>query len=98
MGKPKQSYYDLLTARRLARGVRWAIETDDPDAILLETVARFKGLEATIVVLWLGPVIDEAHDREGLYVGMSRGKSRVYVVGSAVLCSSVLKVGRDGER
>ena len=96
MGKPKQSYYDLLRARRLVRGVRWAIETDDPEAIMLETVARFKGLEASVVFLWLASVIDEAQDREGLYVGLSRGKSRVYVVGSTLACGSVLNMAREG--
>lgn len=92
MGKPKQSHYDLLMARRLAGNVRWSVEAHDPKAILLDTVARFKGLEAPIVFLWLPPVIDEDQDREALYVGLSRAKSRVYVVGSRLACTAISTV------
>lgn len=98
MGRPKQSHYDMLTVRRLPRRVSWTVEADDPQAILLETVPRFKGLEASVVFLWLPPVIDSEQDRELLYVGLSRGKSRMYVVGSALACASVtVATSADGQ-
>jgi hypothetical protein len=43
---------------------------------------RFKGFEAVVVILWLPPLIDAEVDRELLYVGLSRGKSRLYRVGT----------------
>lgn len=95
MGKPKQSYYDLLLSRRLAGNVQWSDEAHAPQAILLDTVARFKGLEAPIVFLWLPPVIDEDQDREALYVGLSRAKSCVYVVGSRLPCAAISTVVRQ---
>lgn len=95
MGKPKQSYYGLLSARRLVGNARWSVEVHDPGAILLDTVARFKGLEAPIVFLWLPPVIDEDEDREALYVGLSRAKSRVYVVGSRIPWTAISTVARE---
>jgi hypothetical protein len=99
MGKPKQSHYDLFTARRLAGNVQWGVEARDQGAILLDTVARFKGLEAPIVFLWLPAVIDEEQEREALYVGLSRAKSRVYVVGSRLTCAAIrttLEAGTAG--
>lgn len=95
MGKPKQSYYDLLLSRRLAGNVQWRVEAHAPKEILLDTVARFKGLEAPIVFLWLPPVIDEDQDREALYVGISRAKSCVYVVGSRLACAAISTVVRE---
>lgn len=90
MGRPKQSHYDLLMARRLARGVQWLVESDDSEGVLLETVPRFKGLEAAVIFLWLPPLIDNEQDRELLYVGLSRGKSVVYLIGSKAACASVV--------
>jgi hypothetical protein len=94
MGKPKQSLYDLLLSRRLAGNAQWSVEVHDPKAILLDTVARFKGLEAPIIFLWLPPVIDEDQDREALYVGLSRAKSRVYIVGSKLGCAAISTVAQ----
>ncbi|MNC57796.1 hypothetical protein D3C75_1074790 [compost metagenome] len=49
----------------------------------MDTVARFKGLEAQAVVLWVGDdVVDEAH-WETLYVGTTRAKSLLNFVGSS---------------
>jgi hypothetical protein len=52
-----------------------------PDAITIDTVRRFKGLERQVVVL-LAPdaVIDEP---ELAYVALSRPRSRLFVIGSA---------------
>lgn len=48
----------------------------------MDTAARFKGLEAQAVVHWVGDeVIDEAH-WETVYVGITRAKSLLTIVGS----------------
>jgi hypothetical protein len=81
---PKAESYDLLKAQPLLGRSQWAFEQGDAGdrAVLVETVARFKGLESTAVVLWLG---DQAIDRdwsETIYVGLTRAKSLLAVVGS----------------
>lgn len=90
IGRPKQSYYDLLTKQRLPNGLTWGVEQDNPKAVLVDTVARYKGLEAAVVFLWLSPIIDGDEDREALYVGLSRSKSRLYLIGNQSACSAVL--------
>jgi hypothetical protein len=82
LGRPKNLYYETLTGQHLGSGVQWTVERHDPSALLVDTVRRFKGLEATVVFLWLAPVLDEDADRESLYVGLSRAKSILYLVGS----------------
>ena len=49
----------------------------------METVRRFKGLEAPIVFLWGADRLQLPDDRELLYVGLSRAKSRLYIVGTS---------------
>ena len=92
LGRPKDEYYRLLTALPVSAGLRWAVELHSPDVVLLDTVSRFKGLEAAVVILWLPPLIDGEGDRELLYVGLSRGKSRLYLVGTQSACAAVLTV------
>jgi hypothetical protein len=49
---------------------------------LIDTVARFKGLEAQAVVLWLGDEIVSDEQWETVYVGSTRAKSLLAIVGS----------------
>ena len=81
--RPKDFLYELLKERKEAAGVEWAFEVHGKaKCVLVDTVARFKGLEAQAVVLWIGDeVIDEAH-WETVYVGTTRAKSLLTVVGS----------------
>lgn len=81
--RPKGLAYDLLRERAEAAGVEWAFEGHGKaKCVLVDTVARFKGLEAQAVVLWVGDeVIDEAH-WETMYVGTTRAKSLLNLVGS----------------
>ena len=81
--RPKAFSYELLTQRAEAAGVEWAFEAHGMSRnVLVDTVARFKGLEAQAVVLWIGDeVIDEAQ-LETMYVGTTRAKSLLAVVGS----------------
>lgn len=96
LGRPKSQFYDALAKHSLGANSRWSIEIHDPAAVVMETVKRFKGLEATIVFLWLSPVPGYAEDREGLYVGLSRGKSLVYLVGTESACTGVLTKADTG--
>ena len=45
-------------------------------------MGRYKGLESVVVILWLGEEIFFRNYREILYVGMTRAKSLLYVIGS----------------
>jgi hypothetical protein len=49
-------------------------------------VARFKGLERAVLFLWGLDEIDPYRDRELLYVGMSRAKGRLTLVGAESAC------------
>lgn len=81
--RPKDVLYELLQERKEAASVEWAFEVHGKaKCVLVDTVARFKGLEAQAVVLWIGDeVIDEAN-WETVYVGTTRAKSLLTVVGS----------------
>lgn len=81
--RPKGFLYELLMQRAEAAGAEWAFEAHGKaKCVLVDTVARFKGLEAHAVVLWVGDeVVDEAH-WETLYVGTTRAKSLLNIVGS----------------
>jgi hypothetical protein len=81
--RPKSRLYALLEAQRLSGGVEWAIESPGKNkAIFADTVGRFKGLEAPIVIMWLGDEIEAEEQREFLYVGTTRAKSLLCIVGS----------------
>jgi superfamily I DNA/RNA helicase len=91
-GKPKQDFYDSLARHRMPGKRAWSIEVrSEAETVLVDTVARFKGLEAPVIFLWLPPIVDEVDDKETLYVGLTRAKSRVYLVGRERICSWVAK-------
>jgi superfamily I DNA and RNA helicase len=56
----------------------------------LETVRRFKGLEADVVFLWGVDALPTSDRREILYVGISRAKSRLTLVGTGEACRGLL--------
>ena len=81
--RPKSYFYDLLQQRGLAAGISWAVEAATGGArVLLDTVARFKGLEAQAVVMWLGDEVVDDEQWETVYVGTTRAKSLLCVVSS----------------
>lgn len=89
-GLRKQEYYDELLGRPLPRPSQWAVEgVTREEAVLLDTVKRFKGLESPIVFLWGLDTLDLDREQELLYVGLSRAKSVVYVVSSSDVCRKV---------
>lgn len=81
--RPKGFLYELLMERAETAGVEWTLEAHGKaKCVLVDTVARFKGLEGHAVVLWVGDeVVDEAH-WETMYVGITRAKSLLNIVGS----------------
>ena len=89
-GTNKSTYYGTLKAMPLPFGLRWSFE--DPgasNAVLVETVGRFKGLERAGVLLWVPEPCDSQALGEMLYVGTSRAKSLLRVVGTTVGCNWV---------
>lgn len=81
--RPKAVPYDLLQARGQASGIAWSIEVHGRGRhVLVDTVARFKGLEAQAVVLWIGDEVLNDEQWETIYVGTTRAKSLLNVVGS----------------
>ena len=81
----KQAHFDALLRLPLPQPARWGKSEDGPTGendVRLDTVARFKGLEAPVVFLWGLDGLDLANRRELLYVGISRAQSALYVVGN----------------
>jgi len=87
--RPKQALYDLLARRRLPGGHTWSFERRVPGTILVDTVARFKGLESPVVMLWIGEEVSAAAEDETVYVGTSRAKHLMHVVGSSAACTAL---------
>jgi superfamily I DNA and RNA helicase len=68
------------------------VEDFGPGRLTVDTVARFKGLESAVVILWAFDRCDVGQDRETLYVGMSRAKSVLIVCGTGEACDRILGV------
>ncbi len=73
------------TAKRVQAGLSqlrlpWSLANQrSGDKMTIDTIRRFKGLEAPIVILILDRVA--ADNRELAYVGVSRAQSRLFVIG-----------------
>lgn len=88
--QPKSYLYELLQSHKLQGGIVWSEgAAGQRNAVLVDTVARFKGLEAPVVILWLGDEIIDSGYQELLYVGITRAKSLLYVVGSKLALSLI---------
>lgn len=84
----KTEYYAALRRLPLPKPATWLEEgVRDRTTVLIDTIQRFKGLESPIVILWGLDTIDLAQRQELLYVGMSRAKSLLVIVGRAVTCA-----------
>lgn len=92
----KGIFYEALRHRPLPGGAKWLEEGEiEPGKVLMETVKRFKGLEAAIVFLWGINGLDPEKDAETLYVGLSRPKSILGLVGQPVQCDTLLQIAED---
>ena len=78
------------SSQSLPAGANWSTDSNArAGQVLIDTVNRFKGLEAAVVVVWaLDSLNDEKH-RELLYVGLSRAKSLMYLAGSPDVCATL---------
>lgn len=89
----KQIYYTELEklGYLLPRGHQWGIETPGfPRTITVDTVQRYKGLEAPIAYLWGIDELDPHRDRETIYVALSRPKDILFLVGKEGVNSRLL--------
>ena len=93
---PKQGLFDRLNRWTLPNGARWTLEQQRPDSILVDTVSRFKGLEAHVVILWLGSESLLPESRETLYVGLSRAKHLLHVIGDEEVASFFSSPAKKG--
>jgi hypothetical protein len=64
------------------------IEDYGPNSLTVDTVARFKGLERAVTIVWEFGDCDPERDRETLYVGLSRAKSLLYACGTKEACAA----------
>lgn len=91
-GEPKSAYYSPLRGLPLPRCATWVVEGVAAErGVRVDTVRRFKGLEADVVFLWGLDALPKTDEQEILYVGLSRAKSGLIVVGDRAGCSRVLK-------
>ena len=86
----KTDYYAALRRLSLPKPATWREEgIRGNNTVLIDTIQRFKGLESPIVFLWGLDTIDLAHSEELLYIGMSRAKSLLILVGNAAAIDTV---------
>ena len=86
----KADFYAALCRLPLPKPATWCEEGVRSDrVVLMDTVRRFKGLEAPVVILWGIDGINWERYDELLYVGMSRAKSVLVVVGTSASCEMV---------
>lgn len=83
IASPKNQYYQQLNNEIKNQNlIKFSFEEHNASsAVIVDTVKRFKGLERNVVFLWIDDVT-LASERE-LYVGISRAKSILYLVGNS---------------
>lgn len=90
VGDGKKQLYDQFASLSLPNGIKYSIEGSACSSdVRVDTVRQFKGLEADIVFLWGLENVSPTDDVELLYVGLSRAKSRVYLVGRKKDCFAI---------
>ena len=78
-----------LAQKKISNSVNWtANHRQSGNEVLIETVKRFKGLEARIVILWLDDGGISPIEGEELYVGSSRARSQLVIVSTLDKISS----------
>jgi hypothetical protein len=87
----KKDYEDALKRNALASGVKWgSLKGHSANSVIVETVARFKGLEAEIIVLWGLDGLPGDDHHSTLYVGASRAKSILSLCGTNATCEAII--------
>jgi hypothetical protein len=89
-GTNKATYYGALQSIPLPLGLHWSFEDHSSrNTVLVETVGRFKGLERAAILLWVPEPCTPQELAEMLYVGTSRAKSLLRVIGTTGSCAWV---------
>lgn len=87
----RKEYENALQRLTLPSGLVWkGVDSKRKAGIMVETVARFKGLEGEILILWGLDDLPREERRGTLYVGISRAKSILALCGRRETCSDVL--------
>jgi DNA polymerase III delta prime subunit len=96
----KGPFYKALLEAGAPTGVAWGFEEHWRNAVVaVDTIRRFKGLEATVAILWGIEYAPTDLARELLYVALSRARSRVWIVGDQMRAREILRrcaVSLDG--
>jgi len=80
----KEICYSALKARGTPSGAVWNIEGGfKKGSVLIETVKRFKGLEAEVVFLWTLPERESLEFAEVVYVGATRACADLTIVATS---------------
>jgi len=84
LAKESKNYaYELLADAAKNTSIKFKFsDHSSSSGILVETVSRFKGLESHAAVLWVGDEVVNEEKKETMYVGVTRAKSLLVVVGS----------------
>lgn len=86
----KNNYIDALKSYSFPKTVRLVVEEEKrTNDLLITTVNKFKGLEAEIVFLWGMNFVNLDEFREQIYVGISRAKSMMFIVGAKDICTKI---------
>ena len=87
----RRNYENALRRLLLPSGLSWIdVSNAMRSGVAVETVARFKGLESDILVLWGLDELPRDERRETLYVGISRAKSILALCGTEKSCLEVI--------
>ena len=90
----RRQYQEALNKFKLPKNRFWGgVDDRSSRCVTVETVARFKGLEAVVLVLWGLDLLANDERTETLYVGISRAKSVLYLCGSKSNCEAVMAGG-----
>ena len=80
---PKNYAYELLSEAAKNSSIKFVFADHGASGgVLVDTVSRFKGLESHAAVLWVGDEVVDEDRKETMYVGVTRAKSLLAVVGS----------------
>jgi hypothetical protein len=89
--KNSRAFISLLEPLPLPGKIQWSVNAAGGDSsVCIETVMRFKGLEADYIYFWGADEFDRETDAELLYVTLSRAKSRLCLVGNETDCRNLL--------
>ncbi|WP_323796858.1 NERD domain-containing protein [Nisaea sp.] len=87
----RRQYQKVLDKFKLPSGHIWdSVDSNSNKSVTVETVARFKGLETGILIIWGLDLLAKTERKETLYVGLSRAKSILYLCGSRETCELII--------